>query len=166
MPTIDVLRSIFNEPKYPLALRRRSSQAARPSALTESPLVQLFELGIGAPEVAARRRDVPMSGKALCRGHVHLRRPCGDRGVPEPVRRHAFGKAGALRRLSHDRLGHLDAHAVRAALFLAPGDEEGGVLVLPTPEVALEPLAGTHPEEHAAIAAALAEHRQFVGDPN
>src|SRR5438309_2655976 len=127
-------------------------------------LVELLELRVGAPEVAARRRDVAVAGEPLRGRHVHLRGPGGDRGVPEPVRRHALGEPGALRGLRDDRLRHLDAHAVRAALFLAPRDEERRVFVLPRSEIALEPLARAHAEEDPAVAAAFAEHGHLVGD--
>src|SRR5438309_11043178 len=129
-------------------------------------LVELLELRVGAPEVAARRRDVAVAGEPLRGRHVHLRGPGGDRGVPRPVRRHALGEPGALRGLRDDRLRHLDAHAIRAALLLAPRDEESRIPVLARPQVALEPLARAHPEEDPAVTAAFAEHGHFVGDAN
>src|ERR1700694_2950592 len=86
-PAIGVLRSIFTTRKYPLHAWAGSA---------ETLLVELLQLGVRTPEVAARRRDVAVSGEALRRGHVHLGCPRGDRGVPQPVRRHALGEAGAL----------------------------------------------------------------------
>src|SRR5438309_3322502 len=107
-------------PRAATPVTRTRSPIQKPCSSAEPLLVELLELRVGAPEVAARRRDVTVAGESLRGRHAHLRGPGGDRGVPEPVRGHALGEAGALRRVGHDRLRHPHAHAIRAALLPAP----------------------------------------------
>src|SRR5256885_953314 len=76
----------------------------------ESLHVQLLQLRVGASEVAARRGDVAMAGQTLRGRDIHLRGPSRDRGVPQPVRRHALAPARTLGGPRDDRLSHLHAH--------------------------------------------------------
>jgi len=48
------------------------------NVLPELLLVELLQLRVGAAKVAARRGDVPMSGKPLRGRDIHLRRPLTD----------------------------------------------------------------------------------------
>src|SRR2546429_3449084 len=117
------------------------------SGLAEALLVELLELGVGAAEITARRRDALMTGKALREGHADLLGPLGHGGVAKPVRRDALGQARALRGVGHDRLRHLHAHPVRAVALLPPRDEECRVAILPAAQIALDPAPRLHAQE-------------------
>ena len=82
---IDVFRSSLCERRADQFREVHPRRLPAPAS-TEALLVELLQLRVGAPEVAARRRDIAVSRQALRGRDVRLRRPRGDRGVSEPVR--------------------------------------------------------------------------------
>src|SRR5207253_7925677 len=132
----------------------------------EAFLVALLEFSVGAPEVAARRRDVLLAREPLRERNALFLRPGRDRGVAKPVRRDVLGQAGSGRRLGDDVLRHLHAHAVRTVDLPPPGHKQRRILVLARTQVALEEAPRDLVQEDLPVAAALAEHRDLVRDPD